>query len=37
MRQSAVLVAGIIGAAVTVSCTEATMWITTDRGGTILD
>jgi hypothetical protein len=36
-RQSDVLVAGIIAAAVTTSCAEATMWITSDRGETVLD
>jgi hypothetical protein len=37
MRRSPVLVAGFIAAALTISRAEATIWITGDRGGTILD
>jgi hypothetical protein len=37
MRQSALLIAGIVAAVISTSCAEATMWITGDRGGTILD
>jgi hypothetical protein len=37
MRRSVMLVAGFIAAALTTSRAEATIWITGDRGGTILD
>jgi hypothetical protein len=37
MRRNAVLISGIVAAAVSTSCANATMWITGDSGGTILD
>jgi hypothetical protein len=37
MRQGAVLLSGIVAAAISTSCANATMWITGDRGGTVLD
>jgi hypothetical protein len=37
MCQWAVLLAGIIAAALSTSSADAAMWITGDRGGTILD
>jgi hypothetical protein len=37
MCQWAVVLAGIIAAALSTSCADAAIWITSDRGGTILD
>jgi hypothetical protein len=37
MRHTVVLFAGILAAAISASYAKATIWITNDRGGTILD